>query len=100
MDVAMTDIREKISVVESYLPSDVEKPMVFKMDINSMPVISMGVTGGDKMSLSQLQTLSEDVIEPRLSRLPEVASVYITGGMEREIKVDVDRSSSKIMAYH
>lgn len=90
MDVAMTDIREKISVVESYLPSDVEKPMVFKMDINSMPVISMGVTGGDKMSLSQLQTLSEDVIEPRLSRLPEVASVYITGGMEREIKVDVD----------
>ncbi len=90
MDVAMTDIREKISVVENYLPSDVEKPMVFKMDVNSMPIISLGITGGDKMSLAQLQILSEDVIEPRLSRLPEVASVYITGGMEREIKVDVD----------
>lgn len=89
MDAAMADIRDKLSVIESYLPSDVEKPMIFKMDINSMPVISMGITGKN-LSLAQLQTLSEDVIEPRLSRLPEVASVYVTGGMEREIKVEVD----------
>jgi HAE1 family hydrophobic/amphiphilic exporter-1 len=90
MDAAMADIRDKLSVIESYLPSDVEKPMIFKMDINSMPVLSMGVTGGEDMSLAQLQTLAEDVIEPRLSRLPGVASVYVTGGMEREIKVEVD----------
>ena len=89
MDAAMADIRDKLSVIESYLPSDVEKPMIFKMDINSMPVVSMGITGKN-LSLAQLQTLSEDVIEPRLSRLPEVASVYVTGGMEREIKVEVD----------
>jgi HAE1 family hydrophobic/amphiphilic exporter-1 len=89
MDAAMADIRDKLSVIERYLPSDVEKPMVFKMDINSMPVVSMGITGKN-MSLAQLQTLADDVIEPRLSRLPEVASVYVTGGMEREIKVEVD----------
>ncbi len=89
MDAAMADIRDKLGIIEKYLPSDVDKPMVFKMDINSMPVVSMGITSKD-MSLAQLQKLSDDVIEPRLSRLPEVASVYVTGGMEREIKVDVD----------
>lgn len=89
MDAAMADIRDKLSIVERYLPANIDKPMIFKMDINSMPVISMGITGKD-LSLAQLQKLSEDVIEPRLSRLPEVASVYVTGGMEREIKVEVD----------
>lgn len=90
MDVAMMDVREKIGIVEKYLPDDVEKPMVIKMDFNSMPVLQLGITGGKDMSLAQLQTLAEDVIEPRLSRLPDIASVVITGGMEREIKVEVD----------
>ncbi|NLV20372.1 MAG: efflux RND transporter permease subunit, partial [Syntrophomonadaceae bacterium] len=90
MEIAMTDVREKIGIIEKYLPADVDKPMVIKMDINNLPVLQMGISGTDDMSLVQLQTLAEDVIEPRLSRLPEIASVVITGGMEREIKVEID----------
>ncbi|NLV20821.1 MAG: efflux RND transporter permease subunit, partial [Syntrophomonadaceae bacterium] len=90
MEMAMTDVREKIGIIEKYLPADVDKPMVIKMDINNLPVLQMGISGTDDMSLVQLQTLAEDVIEPRLSRLPEIASVVITGGMEREIKVEID----------
>lgn len=90
MDIATTDIREKIGIVEKYLPSGVDKPMVIKMDPNMMPILQLGISGGDNMSLAQLQSLAEDVIEPRLSRLPDIASVVITGGLEREVKVDVD----------
>lgn len=90
MDMATTDIREKIGIVEKYLPSEVDKPMVVKMDPNMMPILQLGISGGENMSLAQLQTLAEDVIEPRLSRLPEIASVVITGGLEREVKVEVD----------
>ncbi|MGR6837127.1 efflux RND transporter permease subunit [Syntrophomonas erecta] len=88
MDNAALDIREKIGFVESFLPEDSEKPMVFKMDPNLMPVIQIGISGTE--NLAQLQTIAEDVIEPRLSRIPEVASVVITGGLEREVKVEVD----------
>jgi len=90
MNMATMDIREKIGIVEKYLPSEVDKPMVMKMDPNMMPILQLGISGGKNMSLSQLQTLAEDVIEPRLSRLPEIASVIITGGMEREVKIEVD----------
>jgi HAE1 family hydrophobic/amphiphilic exporter-1 len=90
MDLAATDIREKIGIVEKYLPAEVDKPMVIKMDPNMMPILQLGISGGDNMSLAQLQSLAEDVIEPRLSRLPDIASVVITGGLVREVKVDVD----------
>jgi HAE1 family hydrophobic/amphiphilic exporter-1 len=89
MDAAMANMRDKISMVESYLPDGAGKPQVLKMDLNSMPVISLSITGKD-LSLAQLQTIAEDKIEPRLSQISGVASVTITGGREREVKVAVD----------
>lgn len=88
MDGATMDIREKIGFIETWLPDSADKPMVIKMDPTLMPIMQIGLSGGD--SLAQLQTLAEDVIEPRLSRIPEVASVLITGGDLREVKVEVD----------
>lgn len=91
MDGSSTEIRERISLVEKWLPEEVEKPMVAKMDPNIMPVLQVGMTGEKAhLSQAQLQSLAEDVIKPRLSRIPEVASVEITGGLEREIKVEID----------
>lgn len=88
MDTATIDIKDKIAIIETFLPSGVDKPMVVKMDPTMMPIMQIGVSGGD--NLAQTQTIAEEVIEPRLSRIPEVASVVITGGQEREVKVEVD----------
>jgi len=88
MDNATVDIREKIGIIESYLPDGVEKPMVVKMDPSMMPIMQIGISGGD--NLAQLQSIAEEVIEPRLSRIPEVASVVITGGLQKEVQVEVD----------
>lgn len=89
MDNAMADIRDKVSMAEAYLPDDADKPRVIKMDMNLIPVIAVTI-GSDRLSLAQLQTIAEDDIEPRLSRISDVASVNITGGREREVKVAVD----------
>ncbi|MEN6327850.1 MAG: efflux RND transporter permease subunit [Syntrophomonas sp.] len=89
MDNAMADIRDKVSQAESYLPDDVDKPMVMKIDPNIMPVIVVTIAS-DTLSLAQLQSIAEDDIEPRLSRISSVASVTILGGLEREVKVAVD----------
>lgn len=88
MDYATADIREKIGIIEKFLPSGADKPMIVKMDPTMMPVMQMGISGAD--DLATLQSIAEDYIEPRLSRIPEVASVVITGGMEREVMVEVD----------
>jgi len=89
MDSAMADIRDKVSLAEGYLSDDVDKPMVMKIDPNIMPIIAVTI-GSDQLSLAQLQTIAEDDVEPRLSRLSSVASVTILGGREREVKVAVD----------
>lgn len=88
MDSAMLDIRENISFVESFLPEGAGKPMVIKMDPNMMPILQIGVSGGE--NLEQVQDIAENIIEPRLSRIPEIASVVLTGGNVREISVEVD----------
>ncbi len=90
LDSTVIDIRENIGLIERFLPADAEKPMVIKMDPNMMPVLQMGISGGEDLSLAQLQDVAEDVIEPRLARITEVASVIITGGYEREVQVEVD----------
>src|SRR5665647_911443 len=97
MDNAIIDIREKIGIIEGALPDGVEKLMVLKMDPNMMPIMQVGISGGDQISLAQLQSIAEDKIKPRLERIPEVASVAITGGLQREVKVEVD--PVKLQAY-
>jgi len=89
MDSAVNEIREKIGLIETYLPSGIQKPMVLRMDPTMMPVIQIGINS-ETLTLGQLQEVAEDAIEPRLSRISEVASVVITGGLERQVKVEVD----------
>ncbi len=88
IDNAAQEISEKISFVEGFLPETATKPMVMKLDPNMMPVIQIGVSGA--ADLTQLQAVAEDVIEPRLARIPEIASVVVTGGSPREVHVDID----------
>jgi HAE1 family hydrophobic/amphiphilic exporter-1 len=97
MSSAINDIREKTSLIEKYLPDGVDKPMVVKMDVNMMPIIQTGVEAKGNVSLAELQSIAEDEIKPRLERIPEVASVIITGGQEREVKVEVD--PAKLESY-
>ncbi len=90
MNDIMVDVRDRIGLAERVLPKEAEKPMVLKIDVNMMPILQVGITGDEKMSLAQIQAIAEDEIEPRLSRIPQVASVSITGGLVREVKVEVD----------
>lgn len=88
MDAAMQDIREKLGLVETWLPKEAEKPMVLKMDPSLMPIVQLGVSSRENPD--KLQDIAEDIIIPRLERIPQVATVYATGGDTREIKVEVD----------
>lgn len=89
MDSAMADIRDKVSLAEAYLPEDATKPQIMKMDPTMMPIIAVTL-GSDELSLAQLQSIAEDKIEPRLSRIEDVAAVNVVGGRVREVKVAVD----------
>lgn len=88
MDFATLNMREKLALIERALPDGIDKPMVVKMDPSMMPVLQIGMTGGH--DLAQLQDLAENKIKPELERIDGVASVVLTGGLTREVRVDVD----------
>ena len=86
LDTAITDLRDKLSMVEATLPDGCDSPNIMKMDMNSMPI----VVSGDDMTSDELKSFAEDDIEPRLERQEGVASVDIMGGTEQEILIEID----------
>ena len=89
LDFAAQEVRDKIGLIERYLPADVQKPIVFKFDASMMPVARYIVTS-DRYSLTQLKKLLEDDIKPFLERVEGVATVDVMGGREIEYWVEVD----------
>lgn len=89
LDTAITDLRDKLSMVEATLPDGCDSPNIMKMDMNSMPIATI-VVSGDDMTSDELKSFAEDDIEPRLERQEGVASVDIMGGTEQEILIEID----------
>ncbi len=90
LDTAAAEVRERVEGVRMLLPDGARTPVVSKLDLNALPVMTLGLTGA--RSQRELRALAEDVVKYRLGRVPGVASIAIVGGVRREIRVDVDRS--------
>ena len=76
LDTAVTNLRDKVSMVEAILPDDCDLPTIMKMDMNSMPVVT-AVVASDSIDEYELKTFVEDNLEPRLKRQSGVASVDV-----------------------
>jgi len=95
LDFAAQDARNMMEIVISSLPEDIERPIVFKNDTDTMPMLFYAVTSKTGRDLRNLRKLIEDTVEKRLENLPGVAAVVVMGGLDREILVDVDRDRLK-----
>jgi len=87
-DRAVVDVINKLSELAG-LPPDAEKPVVTltgQQGANAvMWISSAGPYGSDRT-----RQIIADQVEPRLERVPGVASLMVVGGEEREIRVLVD----------
>ncbi|MCC5912081.1 MAG: efflux RND transporter permease subunit [Clostridiaceae bacterium] len=88
MDMATLDMRERVDMIQDFLPEDASTPRVSKIDPGAMPVIQMAITGNKNSE--ELQRVAEDRIKNRIERLPGVASVDVAGGYEKEVEIIVD----------
>lgn len=92
LDAAVSDVRDRLDRVEPRLPDDADKPILYKFDSASSPIMRIGVA--TDIDLLDARKLIEDQIQYRLERIDGVASIEIHGGLEREIQVlfDVDKA--------
>ncbi|MDQ8184895.1 efflux RND transporter permease subunit [Pelagicoccus sp. SDUM812002] len=71
------------------LPDNIERPRVSKFDVDSFPVVILGVSGD--IDPVELTDIINNEIRFRFSRVPGVAQVDLWGGFDREIRVEIDR---------
>ena len=88
MDYAALDVREKVDLVR--LPEEAAVPLLLKYDPGQDPVLRIGLSGGS--SLVKLRRLADDVLKQEIEGLPGVAAAQVDGGLEEEIRVEVDEA--------
>jgi len=89
IDEVINDVREKLDLIRERLPEGAENPVIFKFDFDMMPVMIIAVTAKD--SYAELQDIVDDRIVDPLKRVKGVAAAVARGGLERRIRVDIDR---------
>lgn len=86
VDEAANDIRAKIEGIRRSLPSDIDPPVVQKLDPAAEPIVSLALSS-TTVPIVQLTTLAEEAIRRRLESVSGVGEVRVTGGAEREVRV-------------
>ncbi len=89
VDVAATDVREKLDLIRSDFPEGVEDPQVMKYDVNATPIITLALTGD--VSVDELYDFADNTLRDRITVISGVADVQLLGGAEREVHVSLDR---------
>ena len=88
MDYAALDVREKIDLVR--LPAEATIPLLLKYDPAQDPVVRIGLSGN--ATLIQLRNVADDVLKKEIEALAGVAAARVSGGLEEEIRVEVDET--------
>lgn len=85
-NIAAQDVRSKMDQIRRDLPLAIDPPVIEKFDPSAKPIASLALISS-AMPIRDMTTFADDVVKPRLEAVPGVASVTITGGLEREIQV-------------
>ena len=85
MDTATNAVRDKLEMARMMMPSDVGDSTILKLDMNSMPILMVGVSGD--RSLDDVKKIVDDKIIPRLERIDGVAAATAIGGSEQQVQI-------------
>jgi multidrug efflux pump len=90
LDAAAREVQAAINAAAPDLPAGLPQPPTYrKINPNDDPVIQFALTS-DTEPLSSLFDDAQTLLQPRLSQLPGVASVEVSGSAQPAIRVDVD----------
>ena len=86
LDEALQKIREKVDLAKTELPAEAEDPSIFEFSFSEMPIMQVNLAG--QYDLVRLKEVGQ-ALQDRIEQIPSVLRVEVRGGLEREVKVDV-----------
>jgi multidrug efflux pump len=90
IDVAEQDVQAAINAAQNYLPSQLPMPPVYnKVNPADAPILTLALTSAS-MPLSQVEDFTDTRLAEKISQLPGVGAVTISGGQKPAVRVQVN----------
>ncbi|HEY8084648.1 MAG TPA: efflux RND transporter permease subunit, partial [Methylophilaceae bacterium] len=92
----LSTVRNQMIEVRPLLPNNIEEPQIQRLDIDAVPVLTFSVQASHQ-SLEQMSWFIDDQVMRSLLAIKGVAKVQRQGGLEREIRIELD--PTRLQAY-
>src|SRR5580704_5995513 len=90
IDVAEQDVQEAINAAQSYLPPQLPMPPVYnKVNPADAPILTLALSS-DSIPLSKVEDYTDTRLAQKISQLPGVGAVTISGGQKPAVRVQVN----------
>ncbi len=90
LDVAEQEVQAAINAASNFLPPDLPAPPVYsKVNPADAPILTLGITS-KTMPLPQVQNLVDTRLAQKISQLPGVGLVTLSGGQRPAVRVQVN----------
>ncbi len=90
IDVAEQDVQAAINAAQNFLPPALPMPPVYnKVNPADAPILTLALTS-DSMPLSQVEDYTDTRLAAKISQLPGVGAVTISGGQKPAVRVQVN----------
>ena len=90
IDVAEQDVQAAINAAQNFLPAQLPMPPVYnKVNPADAPILTLALTS-DSMPLSQVEDYTDTRLAEKISQLPGVGAVTISGGQKPAVRVQVN----------
>ena len=87
LDVAEQQVQAAINAAGNLLPSDLPAPPIYaKVNPADAPILTLGVTS-KTLKLTEVEDIVESRLAPKLSQLPGVGLVSISGGQRPAVRI-------------
>src|SRR3984957_19861679 len=96
IDRAVTDVRDAVAKVRNDLPQGIFEPQVTRQNVDGGAFAYYAVTT-TSLTPTQLSWFIDNTITKRLLALPGVAQVSRSGGVDREIRVELERAGMQAL---
>jgi multidrug efflux pump len=90
IDIAEQEVQQSINASGTYLPADLPVPPVYtKTNPADAPILTLALTSKD-IPLSQVEDLADTRLAPKISQLPGVGLVSISGGQKPAVRIQAN----------
>ena len=97
LDIAEQEVQAAINAAGNLLPSDLPAPPIYaKVNPADAPILTLGLTS-KTMPLTQVQDFTDTRLAQKISQLPGVGLVSISGGQRPAVRIRAD--IRKLAAY-